>query len=313
MNLQQLRYVQAAVRLGLNITEAASALHTSQPGVSRQIRDLEDELGVEIFVRHGKRLVALSDAGRELVPIVDRALAEIDNLRTAARDFSAPATGALTIATTHTQARYALPAVVARFKREYPDVHLALQQGNPHQVAQMVRDGVADLGIATEALDDYPQLLALPGYGWQHCVVVPPGHALLAEGSLSLEALARHPIVTYDNAFAGRTRIDEAFAARGLKVDVVLAAIDSDVIKTYVELGLGVGIIAAMAFDPGRDAGLRTLEAGHLFGTNTTRVALARGRRHRGYAYRFVEMFAPQLGRAAVERALAGGQEAYEL
>jgi LysR family cys regulon transcriptional activator len=313
MNLQQLRYVHEAVRRGLNLTEAAAALHTSQPGVSRQIRELEEELGVEIFVRKGKRLVALTAPGRELAGIVGRALGEIDNLRAVAQEFRSPDSGELTIATTHTQARYSLPTVVAQFKREFPRVHLTLQQANPRQVAEMVIAGVADLGIATEALDDFPGLLALPGYSWQHCVVAPVGHPLLAEPTTTLESLARFPIVTYDTAFAGRTRIDHAFAARGLEVDVVLSAIDSDVIKTYVELGLGIGIIAAMAYDPKRDTGLRAMEVGHLFGTNTTRIALARGRRLRGYVYRFVELFAPQLNRASVEQALSGGRDDYEL
>jgi DNA-binding transcriptional LysR family regulator len=313
MNLQQLRYVRETIRAGLSLTTAAERLHTSQPGISRQIRQLEDELGVDLFVRHGKRVTALTDAGRTLAQIVERVLEETDNLRRAAAEFHDQEAGALTIAVTHTQARYALPGVVAEFKRRYPRVHLSLLQGNPPQIAEMTLAGTADVGIATEALANYPRLLALPGYTWQHALIVPAGHPLSAEPRVSLESLARYPLITYDSAFAGRTHIDEAFAARGLKPDIVLAAIDSDVIKTYVELGLGVGIIAAMAFDARRDADLRMLDASHLFRTNTARIALLRGRRLRQFTYAFIELFAPSLSRALVEKAMAGSTDSYEL
>jgi len=313
MNLQQLRYVRETVRAGLSLTMAAERLHTSQPGVSRQIRQLEDELGVEIFVRRGKRVTALTEPGRVLAQIVERVLDEADNLRTAAAEFGDQEAGALSVAVTHTQARYALPQVVAEFKRRYPRVHLSLLQGSPSQIAEMTLAGTADVGIATEALANYPRLLALPGYTWQHAVIVPVGHPLTAEARLSLETLARFPLVTYDPAFAGRTHIDEAFAAREIEPDVILAAIDSDVIKTYVELGLGVGIIAAMAYDPRRDSDLRMLDARHLFRTNMTRIALLRGRRLRQFTYAFIELFAPRLSRAVVEKAMAGSTASYEL
>lgn len=312
MNVQQLRYVRETIRQGLNLTAAARELHTSQPGISRQIRELEQELGIELFVRHGKRVIDLTESGRALAPIVDRVLQEIENLRAAAADLHDQDAGSLVVATTHTQARYALPAVVAEFKRAYPRVRLSLQQGNPSQIAEMVARGTADIGIATEALDHYPGLLALPGYSWQHCIVLPPDHPLAAEPHVSLEALARYPLITYDPAFAGRSNIDDAFAARGLVPDIVLAAIDSDVIKTYVELGLGVGIIAAMAFDPARDVTLRMLDASSLFRTNTTRIALLRGRRLRSFSFAFIERFAPHLSRAVVEKAISGA-ESYEL
>ena len=313
MNLQQLRYVRETVRAGLSLTVAAERLHTSQPGVSRQIRQLEEELGVDIFVRRGKRVTALTEPGRVMAQIVERVLQETDNLRTAAAEFHDQDTGALSIAVTHTQARYALPQVVAEFKRRYPRVHLSLLQGSPSQIADMTLAGIADVGIATEALANYPRLLALPGYTWQHGVIVPADHPLTREPRLSLEALARYPIVTYDPAFAGRTHIDEAFAARELQPDVILAAIDSDVIKTYVELGLGVGIVAAMAYDPRRDRDLRMLDASHLFRTNTTRIALLRGRRLRQFTYAFIELFAPRLARAVVDKAMAGSTAFYEL
>lgn len=313
MNLQQLRYVREAVRQRLNLTEAAKKLYTSQPGVSKQIKELEDELGVEIFVRRGKRLVALSEPGKLVVKVVERILSETENLRQVGREFRDRESGSLVIATTHTQARYALPRVVTAFKRRYPKVHLSLQQGSPPQLAEMVIGGDADIAIATESLALYPQLLALPGYTWNHCVVVPSRHPLARAPRLALEDLAPYPIITYDAAFTGRSHIDAAFAARELKPDIVLSAIDADVIKTYVELGMGVGIVATMAFDAKRDRSLRSLDAGHLFASNTTRVAVRRGGLLRGYAYAFIELFAPHLSRQLIEKALAGEGEQYEL
>ena len=313
MNFQQLRYVRETVRQELNLTEAARKLHTSQPGVSRQIKELENELGVGIFVRHGKRIVALTEPGKAVVPVIERLLQEAENLRQVGREFRDQAAGTLTVATTHTQARYSLPKVVSAFKRRYPKVHLTIKQGSPPQLAEMVLSEEADIAIATEALDQYPRLLALPGYQWQHCVVVPEAHPLLAEKRITLEMLAKYPIVTYDPAFAGRGHIDEAFRTQGLVHDIVLSAVDSDVIKTYVELGLGIGIIAAVAFDEKRDRHLRALSAGHLFGTMTARVAVRRGAALRGFAYVFIELFSPQLTRKLVDTALAGKAETYEL
>ena len=313
MNFQQLRYVRETVRQGLNLTEAARTLHTSQPGVSKQIRELETELGVEIFVRHGKRIVALTEPGKAVVDVIEHLLQEAENLKQVGREFKDQTSGTLTIATTHTQSRYSLPRVVGEFKRKYPKVHLTIKQGIPPQLAQMVIAREADIAIATEALDGYPKLLALPGYEWSHCVVVPAKHPLLKGDRLTLDELARYPIVTYDPAFAGRTHIDEAFRAQGLAPDIVLSAVDSDVIKTYVELGLGVGVIAAMAFDEKRDRSLRSLAAGHLFGKMMTRVAVRRGAALRGYAYTFIELFSPRLDRKLIETALAGKGEAYEL
>jgi len=313
VHFQQLRYVRETVRCGINLTEAVKALHTSQPGVSKQIRELEIELGCDIFVRYGKRITSLTEPGKAVLGIIERVLQEADNLKRAAHDFSDQEAGGLIIATTHTQARYVLPRVVGEFRRRYPRVHLTLQQGNPPQLGEMVQDGIADIAIATEALDHFPGLLALPAYSWSHCVVVPAEHPLLKLGSLTLEALAEYPIVTYDAAFAGRAHIDAAFAARGLAADVVLSAIDADVIKTYVELGLGVGIVAAMAFDAERDLKLRTMDCSHLFRSNTTRVAVKRGSLLRGYAYEFIELFAPALNRKLIERTIAGEGELYEL
>jgi LysR family cys regulon transcriptional activator len=295
MTLQQLRYVNEVARRGLNVSEAAMALHTSQPGVSKQIRALEEELGVALFVRQGKRFTAVTDAGREIVVSIERILAEAANVKAIGQEFAHHAKGTLAVAVTHTQARYALPEVVTAFKKRFPDVKLKLLQGNPHQLARMVLAGEADVAIATEALDEYTELVTLPGYQWHHCVVVPKGHALAKTKPLTLEAIARYPIVTYDPTFAGRTAIDRTFAARHLSPDIVLTALDSDVIKSYVELGLGVGIISARAFRKGSDEGLQALGCEHLFPTQTTRLAFRRGAYLRGYTVEFIRLFAPHL------------------
>jgi LysR family cys regulon transcriptional activator len=304
MNFQQLRSVREAVRRGFNLTEVAQALHTSQPGVSRQIRELEDELGIELFVRAGKRLTGLTEPGTQVLPIIERLLADSDNLRNAARDFSQHDVGTLSIAATHSQARYALPAAVRDFRQLYPQVGLNLHQGSPRQVAQMLISGEADIGIATEALAQYDQLVTLPCYRWTHSVVVPPGHPLLDGQPLTLQRLSRFPLVTYDAGYTGRSHIDEAFAREGLQPSVVLSAMDADVIKTYAELGLGVGVVASIAFDEDRDRNLRALDAGHLFAVNMTRLAFRRGAFLRGYVYAFIETFAPPLTRRVVEQAV---------
>jgi len=302
MKLQQLRYACEVVRRGLNVSAAAEALHTSQPGISKQIRGLEDELGVEIFVRHGKRIAAVTEPGKAVLAIAERILGEAANLKRAGEDFSNEKLGTLTIATTHTQARYALPQAVAMFKKRYPDVRLVLHQGNPTQVCEMALAGEADFAIATESIAEYPELVSLPCYQWNRCVVVPPGHALLKAKPLTLEAIAQYPVVTYDFAFAGRSQINKAFEKRGLAPNVVLTALDSDVIKTYVTLGLGVGIVAQMGFDAKRDRGLLALDASHLFESSTTRLGIKRGAWLRGYAFEFIELFAPRLSRALVEK-----------
>jgi LysR family cys regulon transcriptional activator len=301
MKLQQIRYACEVARQGLNISAAAEALHTSQPGVSKQVKSLEDELGVEIFVRHGKRIAAITEPGKAVLAIAERLLAEAANLKRAGEEFANEKLGALTVATTHTQARYALPKAVAAFKKRYPDVRLVLHQGNPTQICELVRAGEADLAIATEAIAEYPELVSLPCYQWNRCVVVPPGHPLLKVKPLTLEAIAQFPVVTYDFAFAGRSQINKAFEKRGLAPNFVLTALDSDVIKTYVELGLGIGILATMGFDAKRDRGLHALDASHLFESSTTRLGIKRGAWLRGYVYEFIELFAPRLSRELVE------------
>jgi LysR family cys regulon transcriptional activator len=283
------------------------SLHTSQPGISRQIRELEDELGIEIFVREGKRLTQLTPPGEAVLPIVERLLLEVDNLRRVGADFSAQNSGRLSIAATHSQARYALPTVVRDFRKIYPKVGLTLHQGTPKQVAQMLLDGEAEIGLATQALAQFDGVVALPCYRWTHSIVVPPGHELLRGGApVTLEQLARHPLVTYETGYTGRSHIDEAFAKAALEPEIVLSAMDADVIKTYVELGMGVGIVASIAFDPERDRTLRALDARHLFEINLTRLGVRRGAWLSKYEYDFIESFAPTLTRDVVERALAG-------
>ncbi len=304
MKLQQLRYLVEVVDAGLNVSQAAENLFTSQPGVSKQIRLLEDELGVDIFVRNGKRVVSVTDAGRDIVALARRVLREAKNLKTAGHEFSRQKSGQLTIATTHTQARYVLPPVIGRFAQRYPDVKLVLHQGNPQHVAQEVVAGRADLAIATEGLDQFPDLRVLPCYEWNRIVVAPLGHALLQVPELTLEELARHPLITYDHAFTGRARINQAFDLRGLTANVVLTALDADVIKTYVRLGMGVGIIAAMAYDEALDQDLGRRDAAALFQPSTTRIALRAGAYLRGFVYDFIQLFAPQLDRERIQAAL---------
>jgi len=308
MNLHQFRFVREAVRRGLNLTEAAKALHTSQPGVSKAILELEEELGIEIFQRHGKRLRRVTGPGSMLLASIERILHELDNLKAIGDEFSKQERGTLSIAATHTQARYMLPGPVALLRRRYPEVRVALHQGNPEQVAQMLIDGAADIGLATESLEEHDELITLPCYEWQHVVVVPAGHALASVARPTLEQLAVEPLVSYHPTFTGRRRIDNAFAQRKLSPDVVLEAIDSDVIKTYVRLGLGVGIVAEMAMrDDAPDSGLVSIPVGHLFGRNVTRVAFRRGAYLRHFVFSFAELLSDRLTRALIERALAGG------
>lgn len=304
MKIHQLRYFCEVARQGFNVSAAAAALHTSQSGVSKQIRQLEDELGFEIFVRKGKRVLDLTQQGHAMFGMAARILRDMEDLKRIGRDFSNEVEGTFVIATTHTQARYVLPGAVRQFTRQYPKVRLHLHQGSPTRIAEMVRSGTADIAIATEALSSVKDLLALPCYEWNRCIVAPIGHAVLSEDPLTLDALARHPIITYDPAFAGRSLIDKAFAEAGLAPNVVLSAIDADVIKTYVELGLGVGILARMAFEPERDRGLGCRDASHLFESSTTYLAVRRGGYVRKYVYTFIELFAPHLDRHTVDAAM---------
>jgi LysR family transcriptional regulator, cys regulon transcriptional activator len=313
MNLHQLRFVREAVRQNFNLTEAAKALFTSQPGVSKAIIEFEEELGVDIFARHGKRIRGLTEPGRAVLKSVELIMQEIDGLKRIGKEFAAQDSGSFTIATTHTQARYALPKVVQAFMQKYPKVRLSLLQGNPKQIAEMVMRDQADLAIATEAIAGIDGLVSLPCYQWEHVVVVPPDHPLLKSKSVTLEEIALYPLITYDAAFAGRSKIDHAFEIRHLTPDVLLEAIDADVIKTYVELGMGVGIIAGMAFDAERDLNLRSIPVGHLFGMNVSRVAVRQGAYLRSYIYTFIELLTPTLNRKLIDQVMQGGKDTYDL
>jgi LysR family cys regulon transcriptional activator len=304
VNLQQIKYLCAVVDHGLNVSAAAEALYTSQPGISKQVRQLEDELGLSIFVRQGKRLASLTPAGVIVVATARRAMRELANLKRVADEFRGEDAGTLSIATTHTQARYVLPQVLRQFATRYPKIKVVLHQGNPLQVAEQTAKGDVDIGIATEALADFPELITLPCYEWNRVVLVLKRHPLAKTKRLTIEALAKYPIVTYDFSFTGRSAINAAFAASGLDPNVVLTALDADVIKTYVELGMGVGIVARMAYDPARDTAFEMLDAAHLFAPSTTRLGLRHGVFLRGFVYAFIEMFAPKYDRAAVDAAL---------
>jgi LysR family cys regulon transcriptional activator len=304
MNFQQLRIIRETVRQGFNLTEVANALFTSQSGVSKHIKDLEDELGVELFVRKGKRFLGLTDPGQELLTYVERMLLDAGNIKRLADQFSQHDAGQLTIATTHSQARYALPKVVSAFKQAFPKVHLVLYQANPSEIVRLLQSGEADIGIATEAIAHAPDLASFPFYDWHHSVITPPGHPLL-ERPLTLETLAEYPIVTYHLGFSGRAQIDQTFADAGLEPDIVMAALDADVVKTYVELGLGVGIVASMVVEPSRlDQRVEVVAGEPLFSRQTARIAIRRGHYLRSYAYRFIELCSDQLDEATVRSAL---------
>ena len=314
MNLHQFRFVQEAVRRGLNLTETAKALYTSQPGISKAILELEEELGVDIFARHGKRLRRVTEPGQQVLKSIEIIMREVGNLKRIGEEFSKQDAGRLSIATTHTQARYVLPEPVALLRRRHPKVSVSLHQGTPEQVAQMLLEESADIGLATESLSEFEELVTMPCYEWQHVIVVPASHPLASVERPSLDQLAAEPLVTYHPSFTGRRRVDQAFAQRRLKPNIVLEAIDSDVIKTYVRLGLGVGILAEMAVkDDGMGSDLVSRPAGHLFGQNVSRVAFRRGAYLRSYVYTFAELLSDRLTRALIERAMEGRGDDYDL
>ena len=307
MNLHQFRFVQEAIRRNLNLTETAKALHTSQPGVSKAIIELEEELGIEIFARHGKRLKRVTEPGTHVLKSIDLIMREVGNLRRIGDQYSKQDSGTLSIATTHTQARYVLPTPVANLRQAFPKVNVSLHQGSPDQVAQMLMDEIAEIGIATESLAQYADLVTLPCYEWQHMLVVPAAHPLALKSVITLEDLAVEPLITYHPSFTGRTKIDLAFAARQLKPRIALEAIDSDVIKTYVRVGLGVGIVAEMAIKAdGTNNDLVAVPVGHLFGVNVTRVAFKRSAYLRNFVYTFAELLSSDLTRSQIEKAMSG-------
>ena len=314
MNLHQFRFVQEAVRRNLNLTETARALHTSQPGVSKAIIELEEELGVEIFARHGKRLKRVTEPGQHVLQSIELIMREVGNLRRIGEQYSAQDSGTLSIATTHTQARYVLPLPVARLREAFPKVNVSLHQGSPDQVARMLIDEVAEIGIATESLSQYDELVTLPCYEWQHMLVMPLDHPLAHKEHITLEDLAQEPLITYHPSFTGRAKVDLAFAAKHLQPRIALEAIDSDVIKTYVRLGLGVGIVAEMALkDDGSNGDLVAVPAGALFGTNVARVAFKRSAYLRNFVYKFAELLSDRLSRDLIIKAMSGRGSDYEM
>jgi len=305
MNFQQLRIIREAARHDFNLTEVANVLFTSQSGVSKHIKDLEGELGVELFFRKGKRLLGATDAGKELVVVAERMLLDAANIKRLGEQYARRDIGHLTVVTTHTQARYALPQVVTEFKRAYPKVHLKLHQGSPDEIVQMLLDGTADIGIASEALARVADLATFPYYSWYHSIIVPVGHPLEKVKPLTLKAVAEWPLITYHEGFTGRSSIDRAFDSAGLEMNIAMSAMDADVIKTYVEMGLGIGVIAPMAFNPERESGLRLLDSIQLFPTTTTNIAVRCGHYLRGFAYRFIEMCSPELTEARVREGVS--------
>nr|WP_315427334.1 CysB family HTH-type transcriptional regulator [uncultured Albidiferax sp.] len=313
MNLHQFRFVQEAARRNLNLTEAAKALHTSQPGVSKAIIELEEELGVEIFARHGKRLKRITEPGQHVLRSIEVIMREVGNLKRIGEQFSAQDSGTLSIATTHTQARYVLPVPVAKLREAYPKVNVSLHQGAPDQVARMLIDEVAEIGIATESLSNYTELVTLPCYEWQHVIVFPANHPLAKKERITLEDIAQEPIITYHPSFTGRTKIDQAFAARKLVPRIALEAIDSDVIKTYVRLGLGIGIVAEMAVRDDVNSDLVVRPGGILFGVNVARVAFKRSAYLRNFVFKFAELLSDRLDRNLVAQAMTGHVNDYEL
>ena len=301
MNFQQLRIIRETVRQNFNLTEASAALYTSQSGVSKHIKDLEDELGVQLFIRKGKRLLGLTEPGQALLGIVERMLVDADNIKRLADDFNRVDEGTLTIATTHTQARYVLPPIVNQFKKEFPKVHLILQQASPVEIAEMLLQGEADIGIATESLTTEENLASVPYYDWRHSIITPQDHPLASKTEISLTDLAEYPIITYHGGFTGRSKIDKAFTDAGIDVNIVMSALDADVIKTYVELGMGVGVVNNVAYDAERDYRLKQIQT-DIFGVNTTWIAVRKGHLLRGYGYEFISLCAPNADIKALKR-----------
>lgn len=304
MKLQQLRYIWEVARHGLNVSVTAESLYTSQPGISKQIRMLEDELGVQIFHRSGKHLTEITPAGKAILGKAEDILEQVENIRQIAQEFSDKNRGELSIATTHTQARYVLPSIIQAFTASYPDVALHMHQGTPVQISEMASNGTVDFAIATEALELFENLIMMPCYRWNRSVIVLHDHPLAQESSLTLDKIAEHPIVTYVFGFTGRSQLDQAFNAEGLNPKVVFTATDADVIKTYVKLGLGIGIVASMAYDPVLDSELLAIDASHLFAASTTKIGFRRGTFLRSYMYEFIECFAPHLTKDVVQAAL---------
>lgn len=309
MNFQQLRIIREAARRDCNLTEVANALYTSQSGVSRHIRELEEELGIALFVRHGKRLLGMTEPGKELLVLAERILSDAHNIRKLASSFANRESGRLLVATTHTQARYALPRVIQAFREQFPQVQLELHQGGPDEIVRLLQAGAVDIGISSERLDHSDGVVAFPYYRWHHNVVVPAGHPLTGQPDLTLAQLAQWPIITYQSGLTGRARVDEAFANAGIEPEILLTAQDSDVIKTYVELDMGVGILADMAFDANRDSGLVQLDGSHLFASHTAWLGLKQGQFQHNFVWQFIQLCNPALSLTDIQSRVMGAVE----
>ncbi|HUL13828.1 MAG TPA: HTH-type transcriptional regulator CysB [Methylococcaceae bacterium] len=305
MKLQQLRYIWEISQHELNVSATADSLYTSQPGISKQVRLLEDELGTPIFARNGKHLTEITAAGKQIVALAGAILGKVQDIKHIAQEHKDNKIGSLSIATTHTQARYALPDVVKEFMRRYPGIKLNMHQGTPMQIAELASRGIVDMAIATEGMEFFENLVMLPCYEWNRCILVQPGHPLAEQQEITLEDVAAYPIVTYVFGFTGRSQLDQAFEKHHLHPQVALTAVDADVIKTYVKLGLGVGIVARMAYDPVADSDLIALDASHLFGRSITKIGLRRDMFIRGFIFDFIRLFAPHLTRELIEQAIA--------
>lgn len=306
MKLQQIRFVVEVVRQGYKVSAAADALYTSQPGVSKQIKLLEEELGVPLFKRSGKNLTGLTPAGEEILQSMERMLGQVQEVKTIAAEFNRADEGEFSIATTHTQARYVLPDLILWFRKRYPKVQLHIQQGTPMQIAEMTAAGQVDCAIATEAIECFDDLVMLPCYRWNRAIITPCDHPLRDVERLTLEEISQYPIITYVFGFTGRSRLDKAFNQRQLQPNVVITAADTDVIKTYVRIGLGIGIVAKMAYDPKIDQDLCALDASHLFEASTTRIGLRKGTYLRKFHYDFFQKFAPHLSPEVVDEVTQG-------
>jgi len=303
MKLQQLRYIWEVAHHELNVSATAQSLYTSQPGISKQIRLLEDELGVEVFSRSGKHLTRVTPAGEAILKVAGDILSQVESIKKIAQEFNNEQKGDLSVATTHTQARYVLPSVIKRFMSGFPDVSLHMHQGTPAQISEMASDGTVDFAIATEGLEYHSDLIMMPCYSWNRLIVVPKGHVLLNEKELTLEQLSEHPIVTYVKGFTGRSKLDDAFSKANLSPNIVFTASDADVIKTYVKLGLGVGVVASMAYDEEKDSDLVAINADSLFAPSVTNIGFRKGTFMRGYMYDFLQQFAPHLTKELVDEA----------
>lgn len=304
MKLQQIKYLLGIVKNDLNVSKTAESFYTSQPGVSRQIKLLEEELNVEIFERHGRLLTGITPIGNKILKMAAEVVDTINSIKSVAEEYANETNGSLIIATTHTQARYVLPRTIMSFTNKHSSVAFHLKQANPYQVSEMVSNGAVDIAIASESMEAFSNLIILPCYSWNRVVLLKKKHPLMQDLPLTLEKLSRYPLVTYETGFTGRYQLDKAFKQANIEPNIMLTASDADIIKAYVKMDLGVGVIASVAYDPDEDSDLVSIDASHLFDKCVTKIALRRGGVLRSYMYDFIELFAPHLTKDVVDSAL---------